>query len=257
MRRYLHIGLHKTASTYLQREVFPYLENINYYGGGDIATFHRNGCSSSGFSLAALWSTEAALGWPYPQPEKPRIDALMSICNDMDISDVIVVKRDFPEWVKSLWFQTLNEGGTLGLDDWWKANREQLEDWRRIFRVLEGSCFRAGISLTVIQFSDLLEDKALFVGQLENVLQTKISKSILPVAKINVSLYGVNVLRIYLLLNRINRYLIRSSTLRSAMGRFGVSPRALIQRGLLGRLLDRISSRTVSLPMDLQQLDWT
>jgi hypothetical protein len=257
MRRYLHVGLHKTASTFLQHSIFPCIVNVNYYGGGDIASLHRTNFHISGSSAGALWSTEAALGWPY-RPERPRVDTLIAVCRDMSITDVLIVQRDFPSWVKSLWFQTLNEGGVLAFEDWWMASREILDEWRRIFTVLQQACMDADVSLKVLQFDDLSKDEDFFLCQLEEFFgsEIKISRRDGSLVKANPSLYGVNALRGYLFLNRLNRYCVRSALLKSLLSRLQLSPRSLIQRGSLGRILNKASPSTVSLPGDLKYLDW-
>ena len=247
----LHIGPHKTGSTYLQREVFSRLSGVNYYGEGAISAAWRKGMRPEPNGVP-LWSTEAALGWPYPTAKPPQISRLMILCADLGVTHVLAVKRDYPFWVRSLYFQTLNEGGREYFCDWYARNQDGLEDWRRLFSDLENACRKQGLVLKVMSWADLLSDAPGSLKAIADYLGCESPAHAVTSEKSNRSLYGEYAIATYVALNRI----IRGRVLLRAARLLRLSPRQLIQNGRLGLFLHRRSPREIELPNELAVLDW-
>jgi len=124
--RILHAGLHKTGSTYLQRSVFPKMKGIIFIHQHD---FGRGPLIPNGPNKPILFSSEAACGYPYPETPEFSPDRLLTNCALLGIDKVLLVKRDFHEWVLSLYFQTLNEGRTWRIEEFAEVNRAALKTW--------------------------------------------------------------------------------------------------------------------------------
>ena len=248
----LHIGPHKTGSTFLQSQVFPYLQGVNYYGDGSISACMRKNVQLQPNSIP-LFSTEAALGYPYPNAKPPRIEEVMQLCADYGITHLLALKRPYPSWIRSIWFQYLNEGGTRRLDRWYQLNLNALESWRRLFVDLDKASKNSGIELKVFDWREMAEHPSDSVTAIAEFLKSDFSYSSVKHEKANVSRKGKLTILAYRNLNRI--WIWRHP------GRFAKLfrnfPRHLIQgRKGIGGALDRISFSTVASPEQLNNLSW-
>ncbi len=247
----LHIGLHKTGSTFLQRYFFPVLEGVAYYGTGDIEALWRRGGELTP-AKTAVWSTEAALGWPYPVPERPRIGELLVLCRDLGIRHLMAVKRPFPAWIRSVYFQTLNEGSSASLEAWWQRHREGLEAWRHVFSDLTRATERAGVELFVVDYADLRGQPEVCLSEVARWLGTTLPASVREPRRTNASSYGEAFVGTYRALNQ----LAEGRRIGAAMRMLRLPPRKLMQRGQLGAVMQRISRREIDVPPAVAALDW-
>jgi len=119
-----HVGLHKTATSFLQRRIYPLLEGIAYagYPPPDGQTLRRvAGLMRPG--LPMLVSDEQLSGHPFRrswiEEFETNVRGLAALFPD---ARIIVGFRHHRPWVISIYKQYLNKGGTrtlaafLGLD---------------------------------------------------------------------------------------------------------------------------------------------
>lgn len=242
--RILHAGLHKTGSTYLQRSVFPRMEGIIYIHQHD---FGRGPLIPNGSDKPILFSSEAACGYPYPETPEFSPDRLLTNCTLLGIDKVLLVKRDFHEWVLSLYFQTLNEGRTWRIEEFVEVNRAALETWEFATERVKSTLDERKIDTLVISQQALRADHDATVCQICKFMGcppicTK------PVAS-NSARYGTLTISTYRLLNRTYLNIFCRAIFRT----LAKTPRKLIQRGHLGALTERLSRSRLS-PEDVKVL---
>jgi len=142
---FLHIGMHKTGSTFLQREVFPRLPGVHAVVRAES-------------SLAGLWkrpvdrtlliSDEGLCGIPWSVPVRrdyswhaDRVGRLQSAAKLFPNARVIVFFRRHADFILSLYKQYLHEGGSESLERFFSLNGntilepEEL-DYRRILALV-------------------------------------------------------------------------------------------------------------------------
>lgn len=113
----VHIGLHKTGTTFLQDEVFPKIKNVAYakYGG-----FKTNFLKDE----VVLLSNESYSGIPYYAENESFLKQFRS--NMVKLNDIfsqpyiLIGFREPSTWFNSLYKQYLQEGGTLDFMDFFK-----------------------------------------------------------------------------------------------------------------------------------------
>jgi len=133
MQLFVHIGLHKTATTYLQVDVFPYLQGINYINGNDQAllpwkrrmymqdplVFDVERARDEILALTKegknLLSTEALSGSPMGQ-YLDRTLILQKLKAMFPDARVILGLRSQPDIIWSLYKNYVRKGGTCRLD---------------------------------------------------------------------------------------------------------------------------------------------
>ena len=118
---FVHIGFHKTGTTFLQRKIFPNLKNVNYVHNGKLLNL-------VGSYEKVLISNEAFSGIPYHWNEKryyeqfcSNIARLKSIFGNFK---VIVGFREPSSMVNSFYKQFLHEGGVLTFEEFFGNHPE-------------------------------------------------------------------------------------------------------------------------------------
>lgn len=131
---YVHIGFHKTATTFLQKNFFPKLKNIKYMNHKcnnlllDLSYnpfFHKNNYKIT-FPDFSLISKESLSGDPFFN-RKDRIKILKDIksyFSDYEIK-IIVCLREQSSFIKSLYVQYVQIGGTENFDNF-LSNKKKL-----------------------------------------------------------------------------------------------------------------------------------
>ncbi len=111
---YFHIGLHKTGSTFLQRNVFPYIKGIDNYFATNIGKF-KFGNTYSGKTLV---SKENLSGMPHKSNDiNVRAQRMYRIKMYYPDANIIVMIRE-KDWKESLYSTYVKGGGTLTYDEW-------------------------------------------------------------------------------------------------------------------------------------------
>lgn len=242
--RVLHVGLHKSGSTFLQRVVFPALSGVNYLGNFSLSGFIKNGDPAN--SGIPLISSEACLGFPYPITTGPNYNRLDYLIDLLGISHAILVTRDFESWVRSLYFQVLKEGGTISYKKWYRENKN-LELWREVESVLKVRMSKRGIRILILSQEDLIRDKSAFLDRLCEFVGTS-SPNLPNVSSQNRSRYG----NVTLELARWSNVLIPNGLFHQTLRRFKIDPRDQLLFGQIGAITEKISWRQLPKPSALK-----
>ncbi|MDZ7776493.1 MAG: hypothetical protein U5L09_13245 [Bacteroidales bacterium] len=103
---FFHVGLPKTASTFLQRRVFPHLENIYYVKKHDFRRHHKLAAQSGKSRI--LLSVEFN---PHPGDSDGE-EKLATVKESYDSVFPIIVLRKHSSWIKSRYKYHLRKHGT-------------------------------------------------------------------------------------------------------------------------------------------------
>lgn len=232
MIRILHAGFHKSGSTFLQKNFFPYLDGVNYIGSFNL----NKGVILTEDAEILLFSNEASCGYPYPNTQHFSLDRLSTNSRLLSIDKIIIVKREFYSWVYSLYFQSLNEGRSLSLKSFINNNRTALLSWLDAPEKISNWCQLAGIDLLIVDYEELatnadnaLQKIANFVGAHAHRFN-KASENVSR--KMPVTIFTFRVLNMLFRLRFFHALFILLDT----------NPRDLIS-GYLGDILERNSGR--------------
>lgn len=126
---WVHIGLHKTATTFLQQEVFPKIPGVFFVPpGGSLSGMLR---CPRGTNM--LVSDESLSGKPWSRPPDPRYSwradrelRLTNLAALVPRARIIVCFRRHRGWILSLYKQFLAQGGRLTLQEFFDLDRPSL-----------------------------------------------------------------------------------------------------------------------------------
>ena len=240
MKRILHAGLHKTGSTFLQKNLFSNIDSKNFYFIGDNFGL-ESGLIISEHVEILLFSNEASCGHPYPVAQEFSIDILRSNVTVLGIDSIILVTRDFESWILSLYYQTLNEGYTWSLNTFLKKNKDNLRAWTNCEQVIKKYALKSGLDLLIFNQEELLNNPQELcdrICQFIGVEPVSVNYS-----SENISKYEVLHINIYRLLNAIFKFKL----VRVPFRLIRTSPRNLMQNGVLGKILSRICKKKLLL----------
>jgi len=114
-----HIGLHKTGSTFLQKEVFPKMD-VNFLGRGDIAK-PFTGKKDLVKNKKNLISDEGlSCSMPFEYVTVRRIDKANEIKKKYPNAKIIVVFRNRSDWIDALYSEYVKMGGFHSFLYWYK-----------------------------------------------------------------------------------------------------------------------------------------
>lgn len=172
---YIHIGLHKTGTTFLQKQYFPKIKEISYLGKID---FHVLGQKKLKEDI--LISYEGLSGFPWNSQWIKGTNNSFNWMNSFEIAlenvklifpdaHLIVVFRKHGDLLISLYKQYLQEGGVLKIDEFYGPNgvitdrdlnfRKRIEFLKDNFEDVDILSFEKfknqGISYFLNYFSDL------------------------------------------------------------------------------------------------------
>lgn len=118
---YIHVGLHRTGTTFLQKHVFPKIEGIKYYDRYNRFNLNHNFILSidDDVDMPILISDEGLSNYNYSDYEE---------CSAYKIADrlhalfpsakIIVVFRKKEEWIRSLYNFYIKIGGDKDFESW-------------------------------------------------------------------------------------------------------------------------------------------
>jgi len=113
---FIHVGFHKTGTTFLQQSIFPHLENVNYIYNGRLLNL-------VGPHEKVLISNEALSGVPYHWKEKSYYEQfcfnLAQLKSTFGDFKLILGFREPSSMINSLYKQSLHEGGVLTFDEFY------------------------------------------------------------------------------------------------------------------------------------------
>lgn len=245
--RILHAGLHKTGSTFLQKELFPNLQRCTYFHNFHLHKGPHLNCDSE--SKAILFSSEASCGLPYPVTPQFSTMRLITNVRTLGINKVFILRRSFPSWVLSMYIQSLKAGRCWHINEFIDLNREALLTWdeapQRIAKALgelsiDFACFSQ--DELAINPHQTCADICSFIG----VPTPKVNYR-----RVNSGLYGTLAIRYFRAVNRLGQYRF----IRPAYRAMNIEPLKLMKarRGRMGYLLNQLSRRHLT-PDDVSSL---
>lgn len=163
----IHVGLHKTGTTFLQKEIFPKLKGVKFFDKKDI-NFNID-LSEEKINLI---SSEQLSGSPHdltPSVNKYKIaDRLHGAFPE---AGIIVVFRDKQDWVKSVYGQYIKSFGVEDFETWYNNifKKEEL-DFEKYKRCLT-DLFK---HVLVCQYEDLKTDPDGFVKKICDFIGTEV-----------------------------------------------------------------------------------
>ncbi len=111
-----HLGLPRTGSTFLQRQIFPNLKNVNVLGSESLLFDYKTPVSNDKLNLVSdenLSGISATM-----QPRASSYQIIHRIHQVYPQAKIIVVFRDEKSWLKSLYTQYVKIGGVESFDEW-------------------------------------------------------------------------------------------------------------------------------------------
>lgn len=189
----IHIGPPKTGSTFLQRKLFPfqndyvYLGEASLWGGGDkliwsltkqAPIYDRDAVFPMLQGLASarniLISNEILAGHPWPLGKyanaASRAEIAARLRDVFPNAKIVIIERDFEDWVVSAYSEYLRNGGLLKLHQFKDyIHRAGYADWAALIKLYRSN-FR---DVCVLQFDVLKKNPEQFVNELASELRTK------------------------------------------------------------------------------------
>jgi len=122
---FIHVGLHKTGTTYLQKEIFCKIKDINYLASVQLWKLHIEKDKINLISNELLSSDEPHF-YKFGATNKYEIlDHLKRLFPD---AKIILGRREFNRWLKSCYKQYIVCGGTLKFNDYCEKYKDNFMD---------------------------------------------------------------------------------------------------------------------------------
>ncbi len=156
MKVFIHIGLHKTGTTFLQKQVFPYIEDIHYVEKEESIRFDMN----LNEKKVNLISNEDLSGNPWLKNVHDRFRIADRLKRVFPKAKIIVGTRNKSSWVKSLYKNYVRKGGIYDFktfkNDIFEEDYLEFDEYINYLKKLFDDVY-------VYQFEDLKKDSFQFV----------------------------------------------------------------------------------------------
>jgi hypothetical protein len=168
----IHVGLHKTGTTFLQKEVFQRLEGVEYFGNGALCGVIRpENLMVFKKDKINVISHERFSGMPFlPNSFDSRFIIALRLKDLFPNAKIIVCTReDKEEWLLSLWkeYVTGKTNGTLPYLKWEKQLNKKYLDQQRYVNFLR-SLFQEVLVFDYSKFNSsnekVIEEICKFIG---------------------------------------------------------------------------------------------
>lgn len=161
---FIHIGMHKTGTTFLQQEVFPKIPNINYQTKVDLTTKVEE-------RKINLFSDENLDGGSYRlfATGKKRINILKNLHTLFPDAYIILCLRDKESWLKSAYKQYIVAYQSCPFEEYKKRLDPAFLDFETYIQKLK-SLFT---NVYVCHFEDLKNNPVKFVDGICNFIGVK------------------------------------------------------------------------------------
>jgi len=171
---YIHIGLHKTGTTFLQQEVFPKLKNVNY-----ISKYNRQGSLhliTTKFSKDKinLFSEEHLTRQNYLDDGQASMSEIAKRIHKLfPEAKIILTLRNKDDWLKSLYNQYARTRGLKSFEEWYNDvfDKEDL-NFEKFVKLLN-DLFD---DVLVLEYELLKKDSDLFVKKICNFMNVDVPK---------------------------------------------------------------------------------
>ncbi len=152
----IHVGLHKTGTTFLQRQVFPYIQDIHFVDKEESIRFDMK-LEKNKINLI---SNEDLSGDPWGGDVGDRFQIAQRLKGAFPDARIIVGTREKNSWIKSLYKNYVRKGGIYDFDDFMKYVFSE-----RRFNYNEYIDFLKELfnDIHVYDFSELKKDSVQFV----------------------------------------------------------------------------------------------
>lgn len=160
MKIYLHIGLHKTGTSFLQKLIFPKLKDIDYYNPKFDDVFKIKPKNIT------LISNEAVAGNPYSLNKKDRYETLNFIKKLFPKANIIFVKRKPKYWINSLYKQYIRSGGVYNFQRWFN----EIFDFDFLDDKYENELKKNFKNVLILDYEELKEKPETFIKKLCNFI---------------------------------------------------------------------------------------
>jgi len=153
-----HIGYIKNASTFLQRDIFPKLENVKYF-----TTDLKNINDKPVPNMINLFSHENMAGDMTHSTAKKGFEKLDKLKRNFPEAKILLIYRNKNRWVKSVYNQYVKEGGKYSFSKWFERVFDtEFLDYESMFSYLKNN-FK---QVLILPFELLIEDHKTFVEKL-------------------------------------------------------------------------------------------
>lgn len=236
-----HCGLHKTASTFLQEKVFPYMSSGTFVPVSGVGNWFDN---MSKARPPVLSSAEIFSGFIFSGNYKESRTRMLSyISSHWPGSQLVLFLREPSDFVTSVYLQYLNIGGTI-----------EFENFLEEFQILEGVNYPELMgelnnmewgNILYILYEDFVDDPCSQISKIENYVGDRFSYCI-ENDRVNKSVENLAA-RTLRLTNKFAPYNGRhgSKTAIKILRNLGLMPRDLLQKNNLFSVLSRIGSPVV------------
>ncbi len=173
---FLHIGMHKTASTYLQKHIFPNFKDVDYYHGlsslkGMLFTLSNNKIiisheSFQGSPIKTI-KVNGPKGWIKTRNHR------FNILRDLfPKANIILVLRQHGQWISSMYRQYLHQGGLLDYKDFFSIKEDKLIERKGLIysELVESIMSTFNGNLLCINYNGLKNNNEKAVDVLQNFI---------------------------------------------------------------------------------------
>lgn len=238
--RVLHAGLHKTGSTFLQKDFFPRLDDCAVFHGYH---FHKGTIiDPENPPGTILFTSEGSCGTPYPITPPFSPERLLSNVEALCIDKVFIVKRNLHEWILSMYMQTLKAEQSWSLEEYIQKNGAALRTWESAPEQLTEALARRNVEFAAFSHEDLLNEPQETCNRICEYIDVA-PISIQP-RRVNPGLYGSRAIRYIRTLNRLGRLRPVKAVYRLFNIRSGRTMTAKGNR--LGYILDKRSKHRIT-----------
>jgi len=220
----VHIGMHKTGTSFLQRQVFPQLENVLYSRNFNLRDYYKQE------GEAIVISDELLSGNPFIEDTFGDFRIKVHAISTLFPSAVILVCfRDPVEYIISLYKQFLHQGGAICFDDFFNLENTgilKIEDLNYFERLeILNDNFKRVLGY---KFETFKRNPGLIYQEIGKILGVDVSYSGNSKSHGNVSIKTVWQVKSLIMLNKFFGFTYKRSFYR----RNNLTPRDLIQKKL-------------------------
>ncbi|MEF8847724.1 MAG: sulfotransferase domain-containing protein [Candidatus Thermoplasmatota archaeon] len=169
----IHVGLHRTGTTFLQREVFPKMKNINFLPNIKNKSFMIYGKLSE--DKTNVISDEHFSGHPFkPHRFEDRFTISRRLYNLYPNARIIVVFRNKKSWVRSLYNQYIKKvrkKNGLTFDEW---SEEVFDERSLCFEQYEKYLKKLFQNVLVLRYEELKDNPNCFVKKICKFIGTSV-----------------------------------------------------------------------------------
>lgn len=188
-RAFIHLGMTKTGSSYIQQRIFSQVRNSNYYHdeiddvteamtrGDHVVTFAKPVDPSK----KSIFSHESLHG-------RPAAKAAPLLKRTFGEASILIVLREPAQWVESFYFQRIRNGETRDPSTWLKENKNNLSRQLNIDKLREEYSAVFGVdNFHILPYEMLSLDPTEFFRRLASISGLSFDPQKIDRSKINPS----------------------------------------------------------------------